>query len=85
MQKPIYDTYIASTTISSLEKEKYYIDRTKEELAHRLANDLLDNGYIKFSRYSLDGNIVCNNVYEPSNYDEQDVLTARLDVVRRDR
>ena len=84
MWKPIYDTCISSTTISSTEHEKYYIDKTKEELANKLAKDLLENGYIKFSRYSLDGKVVCNDIYEPSNYDRQDILTARLDVIRRD-
>lgn len=80
-----YDTRLTSTTISSIEKEKYYIDRVKEELVYKLANDLLDNGYIKFNRYSLNGNVVCDDIYEPSNYDRQDILTARLDVIRRDR
>ena len=80
-----YDTRIISTTISSAEHEKYYIDRIKEELARKLANDLLENRYIKFNRYSLDGNVVCDDIYEPSNYDRQDILTARLDVIRRDR
>lgn len=80
-----YDTRMTSTTISSIEKEKYYIDRVKEELAYKLVNDLLDNGYIEFKRYSLNGDIVCNDIYEPSNYDRQDILTARLDVIRRDR
>ena len=30
-------------------------------------------------------NVVCDDIYEPSNYDRQDILTARLDVIRRDR
>jgi hypothetical protein len=80
-----YDTRIMSTTISSAEHEKYYIDGVKEELACKLANDLLENGYIKFSRYSLNGEVVCDDIYEPSNYDRQDILTARLDVIRRNR
>lgn len=79
-----YDTRIVSTTISSIENEEYCINRIKEELVHRLANDLLENGYIKFKRYSLNGDIVCDNIYEPSNLDRQDILTARLDVIRRD-
>ena len=83
MWKSICDTRITSTTITSVEKEKYYIDKIKEELVYKLANDLLNNGYIKFSRYSLDGSVVCDNIYEPSNYDEQDILMARLDVIRR--
>ena len=78
-----YDTRITSTTIPSIKNEEYCIDRIKEELAYRLANDLLENGYIKFKRYSLDGNVVCDNIYEPSYYDRQDILTARLDVIRR--
>ena len=73
--KPI-DCLVANHVLrSDFIKDDEYIECVKQRLANRLATEMLDKGYIKFTRY-----LKCDYSYgEPS-----DELTTRIDVVRRD-
>ena len=78
------DSYVMDYSVrNDVYYRKELIDLVKKELAYRLAMELLDKGYIKFGRYSVDGYHVAEDEYTPSTPYEYDIVTARIDVARR--
>ena len=82
--RPI-DTYVVDYSIhNDVHYTEEQIGFTKRELARKLSLELLNKGYIEFKRYSIDGYYVAEDEYTPSMPYGNDIITARIDVIRRD-